>query len=119
MRPQIAAEKNAADRHADLMAAIDDLLDELHRNRFVEAEKKSAEGKAATTAAIDHLPASLGRNRILDAETSAAFWGVSLSHWRRLYRTGGVPPPIKIGQRKLGWRVGDLVDELAKRAEVA
>jgi predicted DNA-binding transcriptional regulator AlpA len=67
-------------------------------------------------AALNNLPPDLGRNRVVDAKSSAAFWGVSLPHWRRLYRAGKVPRPIKIGDRKLGWRIGDLVDGLAHRA---
>jgi predicted DNA-binding transcriptional regulator AlpA len=70
---------------------------------------------AAITATLANLPSDLGRNRILDAAASAAFWGVSLAHWRRMYRTGAVPAPIKVGERKLGWRVGALVDALKAR----
>ena len=48
--------------------------------------------------------------RILDSAQAAEFWGVSLPHWRRLYREGKVPRGIRIGVRKLGWRVSDLID---------
>lgn len=82
----------------------------------VHARQRADEKKAAVSAQLNNLPADLGRNRVLDAEASAAFWGVSLPHWRRLYRSGKVPRPIKIGDRKLGWRVGDLADGLAQRA---
>jgi predicted DNA-binding transcriptional regulator AlpA len=58
------------------------------------------------------------RNRILDSAQASAFWGVSRSHWRRLYRSQQVPTPIKIGERKLGWRVGDLINGLNERANV-
>lgn len=68
---------------------------------------------------LNNLPPQLIRERIIDAKLSAAFWGVSLPHWRRLYRAGKVPRPIKIGERKLGWRVGALADCLAARAEIA
>jgi predicted DNA-binding transcriptional regulator AlpA len=56
------------------------------------------------------------RHRILDSMQASAFWGVSRSHWRRLYQSRRVPTPIKIGERKLGWRVGDLIDGLNERA---
>jgi predicted DNA-binding transcriptional regulator AlpA len=59
------------------------------------------------------------RHRILDSTQAAAFWGVSRSHWRRLYQSRRVPTPIKVGERKLGWRVGDLIDGLNQRAEAA
>lgn len=79
------------------------------------ADHKAAQKKAAVAAILSNLPSDLGRNRVLDAEASAAFWGVSLPHWRRLYRAGKVPRPLKVGERKLGWRVGVLADALAAR----
>jgi predicted DNA-binding transcriptional regulator AlpA len=62
------------------------------------------------------LPPEAERNRILDSAQASTFWGVSRSHWRRLYQSRRVPTPIKIGERKLGWRVGDLIDGLNERA---
>ncbi|WP_114184801.1 helix-turn-helix transcriptional regulator [Microvirga aerophila] len=66
--------------------------------------------------ALNNLPPDLARHRILDSTEAATFWGVSVPHWRRLYRANEVPAPIKLGARKLGWRVGDLIDALAARA---
>jgi predicted DNA-binding transcriptional regulator AlpA len=66
---------------------------------------------------LDTLPAELTRHRILSAAQAAQLWGVSLPHWRRLYRLGKVPAPIHIGERKLGWRAGDLIDALDKLGE--
>lgn len=80
-----------------------------------KAAERAAEKRAAIAATLANLPSDLGRNRIVDAAVSSAFWGVSLPHWRRLYRTGKVPRPIKVGERKLGWRVGVLADALAAR----
>ena len=68
---------------------------------------------------LNSLPSDLARNRILDSAKSAEFWGVSTAHWRRLYRAKKVPAPIRIGDRKYGWRLGDLIDGLAERAEAA
>ena len=62
------------------------------------------------------LPSDLTHHRIPDSKQAALFWGVSLDHWRRLYRTGKVPIPIRLSERKLGWRVADLIDGLAARA---
>jgi predicted DNA-binding transcriptional regulator AlpA len=62
------------------------------------------------------LPAQLEATRVVNAAQAAAYWGVSLPHWRRLYRAGRVPRPIKIGERKLGWRTGDLLAEIERRA---
>lgn len=86
---------------------------------IVSVIQQKADKTTAITAKLNNLPADLGRNRILDAEASATYWGVSLPHWRRLYRSGKVPRPIKIGERKLGWRVGALADALAARADAA
>jgi hypothetical protein len=80
------------------------------------AAERAAEKRAAVEATLASLPPDLGRNRVLDAATASAFWGVSLPHWRRLYRAGKVPRPIKIGERKLGWCIGPLADALAVRA---
>jgi predicted DNA-binding transcriptional regulator AlpA len=81
-----------------------------------KADKRAAEKRAATAATLANLPSDLARSRVLNAAASAAFWGVSLPHWRRLYRKGKVPQPIKVGERKLGWRIGALADALAVRA---
>ena len=85
-----------------------------------DAEKAAAPEKsrkaAAVAARLNNLPAEAGRSRVLESNAAAAFWGVSLPHWRRLYRAGKVPAPVRIGERKLGWRLGDLIDGLAQRA---
>jgi predicted DNA-binding transcriptional regulator AlpA len=66
---------------------------------------------------LSHLPNELGRARILTSGQAAEFWGVSLSHWRRLYRARKVPTPIKIGDRKLGWPLNALIKGLESRTE--
>ena len=68
---------------------------------------------------LNSLPSDLARNRILGSAKSAEFWGVSTSHWRRLYRAKKVPAPIRIGDHKYGWRVGALIDALAERAKTS
>src|ERR1700722_2561474 len=65
------------------------------------------------------LPASLSRDRVLDSEQAAKFLGISLPHFRRLYRAKRVPSPIMIGYRKYGWQVGVLVDFVAAKTEKA
>lgn len=68
------------------------------------------------TGTLDFLPPELARSRILGSADAAAFWGVSLPHWRRLYRLNQVPEPIRLSERRLGWRIGDLIDALATRS---
>lgn len=71
------------------------------------------------TKSLSSLSPGIELHRILDADQASAFWGVSKSHWRRLYRAQKVPIPIKIGDRKLGWRASDLIDALERRAQLA
>ena len=66
---------------------------------------------------INSLPSEISCNRILDSAQASEFIGLSLPHFRRMYRTKKVPSPIKIGERKYGWRVFDLVDWLEHRAK--
>jgi predicted DNA-binding transcriptional regulator AlpA len=65
---------------------------------------------------LDSLPTELSRQRVLNSSEAAMFVGLSLPHFRRLYRAGKVPRPLQLGERKLGWRIGDLVDHLAAKA---
>jgi predicted DNA-binding transcriptional regulator AlpA len=74
---------------------------------------------AKSERAAVELPPSLEAARIVSAAQAAAYWGVSLPHWRRLYRTGRVPGPLKIGERKLGWRAGDLLAAIEARRVAA
>jgi predicted DNA-binding transcriptional regulator AlpA len=60
------------------------------------------------------LAAELSRQRVIGIAEGAAILNLSVPHTRRLYRTGKLPKPIKIGARKLGWQAGVLLDALAK-----
>ena len=69
---------------------------------------------------VIELPAELLRERVLGIRETAAFLGCSVMTVRRQYRTGGMPPPIRISDRLLGFRVGTLIDLLtAKNSENA
>jgi predicted DNA-binding transcriptional regulator AlpA len=59
---------------------------------------------------LSNLPSDLNRERLLDTAQTAEFLGMSIPHFRRLYRARKVPTPIKIGERKYGWRLGGLID---------
>jgi predicted DNA-binding transcriptional regulator AlpA len=56
------------------------------------------------------MPDEIMRRRIIPTKAAAEFLGFSVPHFRRLYRTNRVPQPLLIGARKLGWRLGDLLD---------
>lgn len=64
---------------------------------------------------VSTLPPEIARSRVLCTADAAAYCAISVSHWRRLYRAGLIPAPVKLGTRKLGWRLGDLVDWLDER----
>src|SRR4051812_17708764 len=71
-------------------------------------------------ATIDDLPSHVTRHRVLDTAEAAAFCRFSVPHWRRLYRSGDVPAPVRLSTRKYGWRIGDLIDWIeANRAEAS
>jgi predicted DNA-binding transcriptional regulator AlpA len=65
---------------------------------------------------LESLPPDLGQHRILDSSQSALFCGFSLVHWRRLYRRGIAPKPIRLSDRKLGWTAQDLISWIGSRA---
>ena len=47
--------------------------------------------------------------RIIGSAEAAKFCNLSLAHWLRLTREGKTPAPVRLGSRKLGWRLGQLV----------
>ncbi len=49
------------------------------------------------------LPPMLERNRLLDVFQMADLLGFSVAHIRRMYRTGKLPAPVRVGGRKVGW----------------
>ena len=59
------------------------------------------------------------RERVVNSEQAAETWGVSLPQWRRMYRTGQVPAPIQLSERRIGWRLGTLLDALSSREKAA
>ncbi len=65
------------------------------------------------------IPQIAAQARVLSAKQVAELCGLSLPHFRRLYRTGRVPPPIKIGQRKMGWQYGTVATFLASKTAAA
>lgn len=62
------------------------------------------------------LPDDLNRKRLLDTKQTAALYGISVPHLRRMYRAKKVPSPIQIGERKYGWPAGVVLDDIASKA---
>ncbi len=69
--------------------------------------------------ALHNLPTELARNRVLSFKEGAEFVGYSVVHMRRLVASGLAPKPVKLGSRKLGFRVGSLIDWIAAATEKA
>jgi prophage regulatory protein len=57
----------------------------------------------------NQCPVELARNRVMRTAAAAAFLGVSVAHFRRLYQREAALRPIRLGERRLGWRLGDLI----------
>jgi predicted DNA-binding transcriptional regulator AlpA len=51
----------------------------------------------------------------MGAAEAARFCNYSLPHFRRLYRSGQAPPPVRLTERKLGWRRRVLINWIASR----
>ncbi|QEL21696.1 hypothetical protein FQV39_03200 [Bosea sp. F3-2] len=65
---------------------------------------------------LDRLPAEIARKRVLPSETAAEFCGQTIENWRKLRQQGKLPAPITLGGKKLGWRIGDLIDFIDAKA---
>lgn len=66
-----------------------------------------------------HLPQYLEAERVLNAHQAAELMGVSIATFRRLYWTGRTPAAIRLSDRRLGWRVRDLLAHIGSNDKVA
>lgn len=62
------------------------------------------------------FPPDIARKRILGTADAANFCGQSVANWRKLRAEKRLPGAICLGGKKLGWRVGDLIDWLDQQA---
>jgi len=62
--------------------------------------------------ALGDLPDSLTPERILSAAQAAQFIGISRSTFTRMRRAGKLPPSLQLSERRIGWRVRDLIEHL-------
>jgi predicted DNA-binding transcriptional regulator AlpA len=65
------------------------------------------------------IPDFLQQERILSVRQAAELFGVSVATFRRLHWAGKLPPAIQLSERRLGWRVRDLIEHLEKSGEAA
>jgi predicted DNA-binding transcriptional regulator AlpA len=63
------------------------------------------------------LPHFLEHERILSAKQAADLFGVSIATFRRGYWAGEIPAPIRLSERRLGWRIRDFLEHLSKRTK--
>lgn len=60
--------------------------------------------------------AEIAANCVIGMKDAAAFLGMSLPTFKRLRAKGEMPNPVRISERKLGWRIGALVDLIRERS---
>lgn len=77
------------------------------------ASKSRDSSPGPITNYLDNLPPDvayrIAMRRFVGSAEAAEVLNFSLGHFRKLYRAGKVPPPIKLSERKLAWRMGDLL----------
>jgi prophage regulatory protein len=64
-------------------------------------------------------PNDLLRDRIVGTAEAASYCGFSVSHWRCLVKGGRVPPPVRLSERKLGWKISTLRAWIASKEATA
>lgn len=62
--------------------------------------------------ALAHLPADVAKYRVIGTKEAAVFCNLSINTLRRLNDRHAIPSPIRLSERRLGWRIGDLIDWL-------
>jgi predicted DNA-binding transcriptional regulator AlpA len=65
---------------------------------------------------ISELPAAIAADAVLNSAQAARFLSLSLVHFRRLTKRGAAPRPIRLSERRYGWRVRDLRAWIEERA---
>jgi predicted DNA-binding transcriptional regulator AlpA len=67
---------------------------------------------------IPDLPSDLVRHRIIGFDKASQLLNYSVPQLRRMYRAKQLPDPVRLAARKLGFKVGDLLDLMeAKRVK--
>lgn len=62
------------------------------------------------------LPAAVAVDAVLNARQAAQFLSLSVIQLRRLAKRGAAPRPIRLSERRYGWRVRDLRAWIEERA---
>lgn len=59
-----------------------------------------------------NISSDLGRQRVISSKEAATFIGLSVPTLRRMMDRKALPSPIRLSDRRIGFRIGDLIDFL-------
>lgn len=62
--------------------------------------------------ALATLSPEITRRRVIGTADAAKFCDLSVKTLRRMKDSGAIPAPIRLSERRIGWRIGDLIDWL-------
>jgi predicted DNA-binding transcriptional regulator AlpA len=62
------------------------------------------------------LPPEIARQRVVDEKTAAEFIGLSAVTLERLRKLGTAPRHVRLSERRLGYRISDLLSWVDQRA---
>ncbi|GEP02295.1 helix-turn-helix transcriptional regulator [Methylobacterium oxalidis] len=68
---------------------------------------------------LNELPLELARSRVLCTEDAAAYCGLDIQMIRKMLKAEKFPKPLKLSERKQGWRLGDLQAWVDSQAELS
>ena len=57
---------------------------------------------------LAQMDETIRTHRLLSSRQTAALLNCSTVHLRRLARSGKIPKPLRIGDRKLAWRASEI-----------
>ncbi|WP_187272384.1 hypothetical protein [Methylobacterium sp. WL9] len=57
----------------------------------------------------------LALDRVVGTKEAAMLCNISVVHLRRLVKQNKVPAPVRLSERKMGWRLGTLNEFIAQR----
>lgn len=65
---------------------------------------------------LPDLPVEIRALRVISEKDAACFIGISQPQLRRMRRAGQAPRHVRLGRRRLGYRLADLIAWLEVRA---
>lgn len=68
---------------------------------------------------LQSLPEHAQRERIIDRRYLPPIVLLSEPQIDRKVKSGDFPPPIRLSERRVGWRLGDVLDWLASRQKAS